>query len=102
MATLETDIPVTPSIYTIFTLGQPGLGKSYLIKKIRENLEKNPKIAVQVCTSDEARSRVLAVAYKVNNVDVTKLSQEEIYKIEADNALAVRLELFSECEDKIG
>lgn len=57
--------------------------------------------AVSVCTSDEARSKVLALAYKVNNVDVSKLTQEEIYKIESDNGISVRMELFAECEAKI-
>lgn len=66
-------------IYTVFTIGQPGLGKSYLIKKVQDMFGRDERIRLVVCTSDEARSRVLAKVYKEQNIDVSKLSQEEIY-----------------------
>lgn len=98
MTTLDTE---PSNIILLFTVGNPGMGKSYLIKKITHYLEKLDNTAVSVCTSDEARSKVLAVVYKVNSIDVSKLTQEEIYKIESDNSLSVRMELFAECEAKL-
>ena len=86
MTTMDSE-PST--LILVFTVGNPGLGKSYLLKKVTDYILTMDDTAVSVCTSDEARSKVLAVAYKVNNIDVSKLTQQEIYKIESDNGVSV-------------
>ncbi len=91
---------VTQDIYIVFTVGIPGLGKSYLLEQIRKRAAKDSDVCIQICTSDQARSKVLDVAYKVDNIDVSVLTQEQIYKIESANSLQVRQELFAESEAK--
>jgi hypothetical protein len=90
------------NLYLLFTVGVPGLGKSFLVSKMVEFLEKLPDHIVKVCISDEVRSKVLADYYEAQKIDLTKLSQEEIYKIENDNAPEVRARLFDSVSEQIG
>lgn len=90
------------NVYLLFTVGVPGLGKSYLVNSLVQYLNKIPDHFANICTSDEVRSKVLADYYSAHNVDVSKLSQEEIYKIESDNALETRAKLFEQVKEHLG
>lgn len=90
------------NLYVLFTVGIPGLGKSYLVGKLVEYLDKLPDHAGTICTSDEVRSKVLADYYVAHQIDVAKLSQEEIYKIETDSAADIRSGLFDRVKEQFG
>lgn len=89
-------------LYILFTVGVPGLGKSYLVGKLVAYLESLPDHAASICTSDEVRSKVLADYYQANSIDLNKLSQEDIYKIETERANEIRSRLFEAIDAKLG
>lgn len=82
------------ALYIIFTVGVPGLGKTFIISRFAKYLSELPNHAVRVCTSDEVRSKVLADYYADNKLDLASLSQSDIYKIEVDNVNNIRSSLF--------
>jgi hypothetical protein len=70
------------NFYIVFTVGIPGLGKSYAISHFVAHCEKYPNHSLRICVSDDIRSKTLAKHYADNNIELEKLSQKEIYDIE--------------------
>ena len=91
----------TRHLYLIFAVGVPGIGKSYLITKFKDFCLGIPDNSVNVCISDEVRSKTLAQYYLDNGIKVQELSQEEIYKIEEINVSNTRNALMEDIKSKI-
>lgn len=80
-------------LYLIFTVGVPGLGKSSLINKLKTALAATESSCVEVCVSDEVRSAYLAREYKNREMNLERVTQEEIFKVEVECGPQVRAKL---------
>lgn len=86
-------------LYLVFTTGVPGLGKTYLLDRLLAYINAQPKHLAISCSSDLVRSTVLAEHYKSEGIDITKLSEEAIYKIEADSSKQISSRLYDTLVD---
>src|SRR5688500_11790748 len=91
----------TRHLYLVLTVGGPGLAKSYLIGNVKRRLQTLPDHSVNVCISDEVRSKTLAQYYIDNNIKLEDLTQEEIYKIEEINVPNTRAALMVDIQQKL-
>lgn len=87
--------------FIVFTVGIPGIGKSFIINKLKDYIQQQKDYAMEISTSDEIRSSYLAEYYKLNNIDVEKLTQEELFKIEVDQGAPVRQGLYDDIRRKL-
>jgi hypothetical protein len=88
-------------LYLVLAVGVPGIGKSYLIGNFKKFIQTLPDHSINVCTSDEVRSKTLAQYYLDNNIKLEDLSQEEIYKIEDINVPNTRAALMVDIQQKL-
>lgn len=84
---------VNHQVYLIYTLGIPGLGKSSLVNKLREFCQLCPQISIEVCVSDEVRSKVLACEYAARSLDVKTVSQDDVFRVELESGQKIKEEL---------
>lgn len=83
---------VNHQVYLVYTLGIPGLGKSSLVNKLREFCLACPQISIEVCVSDEVRSKVLASEYAARSLDVKTISQDEVFRVELESGQKIKEE----------
>lgn len=88
-------------LYLVYSVGVPGIGKSFVIHKLKDYSQSLPDVAVRVCTSDLARSTTLDVYYKANNINLEDLTQEDIYQIEVLNGPVTRAAILADIQVKI-
>jgi len=88
-------------LYLVYAIGVPGIGKSYVINKLKDYCLSLPDTSIRICTSDMARSTTLDEYYKTNNIQIDKLTQEEIYAIEVLNGPKTRAALKADIDVKI-
>lgn len=93
--------PNERQLHVVFTLGVPGLGKSFLINKLKAACRSIIGLAHEVCVSDDVRSGVLAVEYANRKLDVDSLPQEQIYKIESECGPQIKEAFNQEIEAKL-
>lgn len=91
----------TRFLYLVLTVGVPGIGKSYYIKRLKDFILTLPDHSVNVSTSDEVRSNILAKYYADNNIKLEELTQEEIYKIEDLMSPTTKAALMVDIKDKL-
>jgi hypothetical protein len=91
----------TRHLYLVLIVGVPGIGKSYLIGRLKSFIQSLPDHFVTVCTSDEIRSKTLSQYYADNNIRLDELSQQDIYKIEELNVPNTRAALMKDIQAKL-
>lgn len=79
-------------IFLIYTVGIPGLGKSSLVNKLRDFCLACPQTSIEVCVSDEVRSKVLANEYAARSLDVNTVSQDEVFRVELESGPTIKEE----------
>ena len=88
-------------LYLIFTLGVPGLGKSSLINKLKSLIRETPEASIEACVSDEVRSGYLAKEYDSRGLNLSEMSQEDIFRIEVECGPKIKDELNKQIKLKI-
>lgn len=79
-------------LYIVYTVGVPGLGKSSLVNKLRDYCETIGGVSVEVCVSDEVRSKVLAQEYSRRSLDMDNLTQDDVFRVEVDSGPKIKEE----------
>lgn len=90
---MEDDGKTTRHVYLVYSVGLPGIGKSYLFGKLKDYCLTLPDNAIRICVADVSRSKVLDEHYASHHINIDELSQEAIYKIEALNGPQIKAEL---------
>lgn len=80
-------------VYLVFMVGIPGLGKTSLINKLKDSCKSSSRCGLEITRSDDVRSGVLAQEYASRGLDVTQLSEEDIYRIEVECGPKIKEEL---------
>lgn len=88
--------PSDRRFYIGFTVGVPGLGKSFMIKKLKDVVAISSNHTMEVSVSDQARSGHLAKYYQEHKIDLNKLTHDEIFKIEVDQGPAIKQALLDD------
>ena len=89
------------TIYLVYTLGVPGLGKSSLVNKMKDAVKEIEDSAIEVCVSDEIRSGYLAKEYGRRALDLDNTSQEDIFRIELECGPKIKEELTNQIKLKL-